>query len=167
MANTNGYETSSLNPGWIKKQIDASYKDDYLKRIILFFVINTPCVDLSSSSISMQNYGWKKDIWKKGELRKRLLSVADLKQKQTFFTVKKTDELRETFERAGLSKGFHKSRDTERLAIYKPCRYNDFLAVCYHIRNAFAHGRFAMYKIPDQTDIMFVLKELFSKFALV
>ena len=159
MANSKGYEISSLNPGWIKKKVPDSYNNDALKKIVLFFVINTSCADLSSSAIPMQAYGWTNDVWKNGALRGKLLSAANLKPNQTFFTAKKTDELKDICKKANLSKGFHRNREIERIAMYKPSRYNDFLAVCYHIRNAFAHGRLAMYPISDSDDITFVLED--------
>lgn len=43
--------------------------------------------------------------------------------------------------------------------MYKPGRYNDFLSICYHIRNALAHGRFAMYSLSNNADTMFVLED--------
>lgn len=89
MEKSKGYEISSVNPGWIKRKIPESFNTDELKRIVLFFVINTPCTDLSSRALSVQSYGWKKDVWKKGKLREKILSVADLKSKQNFFTAKK------------------------------------------------------------------------------
>ena len=58
MTKDNGFEITSLNPGWIKRRVPNSYADDGLRRIIMFYVINTPCSDLSSSSIPMNEYGW-------------------------------------------------------------------------------------------------------------
>ena len=38
-------------------------------------------------------------------------------------------------------------------------RYNEFLSICYHIRNAFAHGRLAMYGYKNGSDIVFALED--------
>ena len=51
MANNNGYVIASLTPGWIKKRVPDNYADDVLKDLIMFYVINTPCDDLSLSLI--------------------------------------------------------------------------------------------------------------------
>lgn len=164
MANENGYELTSINPGWIKKRVPDSYNNDELKRIVLFYVINTPCIDLSSSGIPIQRYGWESDVWKKGKLRKQILAVANLKPNETFCKAKKTDEMKEICRKADLSKGFHSRRTIERIAIYKPNRYNDFLAICYHIRNALAHGRLAMYAVPNvDNDIIFAFEDGMKK----
>lgn len=42
MANDNGYEIASVNPGWIHKQKDEKYLDTEFIRIFMFFVVNTP-----------------------------------------------------------------------------------------------------------------------------
>lgn len=154
----NGYEIAPLAPGWIKKRVPDSYADDDLKEIVLFYVINTPCTDLSSSSIPLADYGWNKDVWKKGELKKELFRIANLESNISFFVAHKTNEMKEVCRKASLSKGFHKNRKYERIAVYKG-RYNEFLCICYHIRNAFAHGRLAMYGCDDNRDIMFVLED--------
>ncbi len=158
MAKENGYEISPMNPGWIKKRVPDSYADDDLKELILFFVINTPCTDLSSSSISLSEYGWGKDIWKDEKLKKNLFGIAGIKKDASFSVAHKTNEMKSACEKASLKKNFHKSREQERIVIFKG-RYNEFLSVCYHIRNAFAHGRLAMYDFDNGKDIIFALED--------
>ena len=142
MAKDSGYEISPMNPGWIKRRVPDEYADDSLRDLIMFFVINTPCTDLSSSSIDLCDYGWGKDIWKNEKLKKALFQIAGIERGSTFVVAQKTNEMKSVCEKASLKKSFHKSRDIERIAIFKG-RYNEFLSICYHIRNAFAHGRLA------------------------
>ena len=97
--NTNAYEMAPINPGWIKKIVPEEYADDGLRRIVLFYVINTICADLSSSSIEMKTYGWSKDVWKNSKLKNRLYDVANLK-KETLIAVKSIGKLKEKFETA-------------------------------------------------------------------
>lgn len=155
----NGFEMTSISPGWIKKKVPDSYADDVLKELVLFYVINTPCTDLSSSGLALSHYGWNKDIWKKGKLKSALFEIADLKSKTTFCVAHKTNEMKKVCKAANLSKGFQTQRDVERIAMYKNSRYNEFLCICYHIRNAFAHGRLAMYDYENGNDIIFVLED--------
>lgn len=152
-----GTETTSLNPGWIRKRVPESYADDDLYRIVMFYVINTPCTALSSSGIELKDYGWNKDIWKKSGLKKMLFDVANLESGKTFVAVNKTDEMKHACELAKMKKGFHTDRSTERIALYRPSDYNDFMSVLYHIRNSFAHGRLAMYESND--GIVFALED--------
>ena len=59
----NGFELSPISPGWIKKKVPDSYADDILKELVLFYVINTPCTNLSSSGLSLSYYGWNNCLW--------------------------------------------------------------------------------------------------------
>lgn len=153
-----GYEISPMNPGWIKKRVPDSYADDDLKDLIMFFVINTPCVNLSSSGINLSEYGWGKDIWKNDRLKKILYDIPGIKRGSSFVVAQKSSEMKSACERASLKKGFHRKRDTERIVIFKG-NYNEFLSICYHIRNSFAHGRLAMYDFKNGEDIIFVLED--------
>ena len=157
------YETAPLNPGWIKKRVPDNYADDNLKRIIIFYVINTPCIGESSSSIPMSEYGWRKDVWKKHDLKNALFSIAGLRSNETFFAVAKLSDLKSLFEKAKMKKGFHEHRDVEKIVIYKTKKYpNEMLSVFHHIRNSFAHGRLAMYKYGTN-DVVFVLEDGIEK----
>lgn len=158
MANNNGYVIASLTPGWIKKRVPDNYADDVLKDLIMFYVINTPCDDLSSSGIKLTEYGWGKDVWKNDRLKNYLFSIAGLERNFSFAVASKTDEMKAICEKTSLKKDFHKNRGKERIAIYKG-RYNEFLSICYHIRNAFAHGRLAMYGYKNGSDIVFALED--------
>lgn len=162
MVKYNGYEIAPMNPGWIKKRVPDSYADNDLRDLIMFFVINTPCTDLSSSSISLNEYGWDKDIWKNEKLKKALFQVAEIERGSTFVVAHNTNEMKSACEKALLKKNFHRNRDRERIAIFKG-RYNEFLSICYHIRNAFAHGRLAMYDFENGKDIVFVLEDGIKK----
>ena len=158
MANNNGYVIASLTPGWIKKRVPDNYADDVLKDLIMFYVINTPCDDLSSSGIKLTEYGWGKDVWKNDRLKNYLFSIAGLERNSSFAVASKTDEMKAICEKTSLKKDFHKNRGKERIAIYKG-RYNEFLSICYHIRNAFAHGRLAMYGYKNGSDIVCALED--------
>lgn len=158
MTKNNGYEISSINPGWIKKRVPDSYADNDLRDLIMFYVINTPCTDLSSSSIGLCEYGWSKDIWKNEKLKKILFRVAGIERDSSFVVVCKADRMKDACEKALLKKNFHKNRNQERIVIFKG-RYNEFLSICYHIRNSFAHGRLAMYDYENGKDIVFALED--------
>ncbi len=158
MSRNNGYEIAPLNPGWIKKRVPDSYADDDLRDLIMFYVINTPCTNLSNSGISLSEYGWHKNVWKKETLKNALFAIPGLERGSSFVVAKTADEMKAACEKASLKKNFHKDRSRERIAIFKG-HYNEFLSICYHIRNAFAHGRLAMYDYGDGKDITFVLED--------
>ena len=158
----NGYLYSACSPGWIKRsKLPAEFADDGLKRIILFYVINTPCEQLSSSSIPMKDYDWPKKLWQNNVLKDQLFKVANLKRNETFVVAKNVYDMKDACHVGNLTGKFHEKRDVERIAFYKPGNYPEFMAVLYHIRNAFAHGRFAMYK--HEEGIVFVLEDGMKK----
>ena len=155
-------ETAPLNPGWIKSVISNEYNDAELQRIVLFYVIHTPCEGISYSSKSMKSYGWKKDVWKKGALKRKLFNIANLETQTNFFSVTKTDDTKYMFKKANMLSNFHTNRSEEKIAIYQPKGYNNFTGILYHIRNSLAHGRFTIYPVvkPDNLDeIYFVMED--------
>ena len=158
-----GYEVTSISPGWIKRTVPSTYADEGLKRIVLFYVINTPCIDLSSSGLPMSHYKWGKDVWRKSALKDQLFSAGNLERGKNFVSIKKTDEMKSACKSTGMDGKFYKNREKQKIVFYKPSRYNEFLAVFYHIRNALAHGRLAMYPIKDEEDIMFVMEDGIKK----
>ena len=159
MSKNNGIETTSINPGWIKRRVPNSYADDGLRRIIMFYVINTPCSDLSSSSIPLSEYGWDKNVWRNHDLKNTLFDVASIERNITFSVAKNISDMKTACQSIGMKKKFHDERQKEKIVIYKPNRYNEFMAIFYHIRNALAHGRLAMYPLGDETDIVFALED--------
>lgn len=155
-------ETAPLNPGWIKSIVSDNYNDDELHKIVVFYVIHTPCEHISYSSKTMKSYGWSKDVWKKGLLKKELFKVAGFEKNRNFFSVKKAENIKEMFKKSNLSSNFYRSRDNEKIAIFVPNGYNDFTAVLYHIRNSLAHGRFTIYpaeKPDNPNEIFFVMED--------
>lgn len=158
MTKENGYEISPLKPGWIKKKMSNTYFDDDFKRMMIFYVINTPCVELSFSGIALSEYGWGKDIWGNYDWKNYLFGIADLKRGSTFAVAHKTEQMKEVCEKISMKKDFHRCRDRERIVIYKS-RQNEFSSIFHHIRNAFAHGRMAVYECEDGSDLIFVLED--------
>ena len=159
MGKQNGFEITSKNPGWLNTRVPPSYFDNDFMRIILFYVFYTPCVDSSARGIPLSRYGWGKDVWKNDKLKNRLFEAAGIERKKTFTAVKRLNEMKKACSLINLKKGFQQERQNERIVIYKPSKYNEFMAICYHIRNSLAHGRLAMYPIKDSEDITFVMED--------
>ena len=146
MKKYDGYEYALVNPKWIdkKKKMECYYDDDFF-RILLFFVINTPCADVSYRSKDLEQYGWDKNVWKKSHLKNRLLKVTELERGRTFIVADKIDEMKKICEIAGTKNNFYQYWNNEKIVIYNS-RKNEFLSVFHHIRNSLAHGRFEIYE---------------------
>lgn len=158
MSENKGLEISPQRPGWVRRNIKDS-NDNEFYRIIQFFLINTPCEDLSTSSISISDYSWGKDVWKKSTLKSQLFAVASLERGITFIVAKTTESMKKACEKADLMNNFHTKRNTERIVIYKPSRYNECMAIFYHIRNSLAHGRFTQYEDKGCSNSTFVFED--------
>lgn len=153
MSEENGIEVAPVNPGWIKKKKKSEFMDLEMMRIFTFFVINTPCSEMSSSGIGLSEYGWGKKVWRTNELKNALFKVASLKKDETFVVAKKTTEMKNACEKCKAKKNFHNDRSKEKIVIYKS-RSNECLSIFNHIRNSFAHGRFSFYDSKDNQVII-------------
>ena len=152
-------EISPLHPGWLEREAPASYADEELKRIVLFYVIYTPCPGASAKGIPIEKYGWDKDVWRKRLLRKKLLSVASLEKGETLFSGTNMMEMKPIFVQAKMGEDFYRNRSVEKIA-FCISDSNEVLSIFRHIRNALAHGRLAMYACgEDEKDIIFVLED--------
>lgn len=81
----------------------------------MFYVVNTPCTNISASSINLKdgisNNG-------KGKFKQLFFNVANLVRNETFFATKKFDQIKETCEKAKLKNNFHCKRNIEKVLIY-------------------------------------------------
>lgn len=157
MAKDKGREIAPIKPGWIKKEIDEKYLNKKFIQIIVFYVVNSPCAGISYSGKEFKDYGWKKDMWKKPDLKNELFSVAGLIRDDTFVVAKRIDEIKKACVKGKVKKDFHKDRSREKIVIYK-ANDNEFLSICRHIRNSFAHGRFRIYDGSNE-DLIYVMED--------
>lgn len=154
-------EIVSYNAGWVHPKPETALTENFC-RIFLFYVVNTPCEDLSSSSKSMQHdYHWDKNVWKNDDLKNALYKCAHLSKNAatpTLEVCKDSQAMHEAFVKTTFSGNFHASRSVEKVCIFKPSKYSEFIAICYHIRNALAHGRFSIYGTTD-SDRIYVMED--------
>lgn len=139
----------SYNAGWIQSKSENILTENFTK-IFLFYVINTICKETSSSSKPMGEYGWDRSVWgnKKDTLKNVLYEVCHLDKDsnpKSLSIAIDTDKMHEALVDVNLNGNFHINREYEKVCIYKPSKHSEFVAICYHIRNSLAHGRFTIY----------------------
>ncbi len=156
---SDGIEKTALQPGWAAKEnrIQVEDIDDELTRIFIFYVLESPCCEVSCKGIELKKYGWDKRLWKDNKLKDRLFSVAGLVRGTSFVVAKKCNDMKRCCEQVNLKSDFNRLRYKERVVIYKG-NDNEFISICRHIRNSLAHGRFAIYKDNHHGDI-FVMED--------
>jgi hypothetical protein len=152
------YEVTNLNPGWIKTLIPQNFIENNLNRIIWFYVIHTICTGLSANGISINEYGWDKNVWIRGKLKENLYSICNLEKNKNLCKAENQQDMKNACEICKLKKNFCKIRDEERIAFVKAKNYNEVLSIFYHIRNALAHGRIAIME-NSQKEIVYFLED--------
>lgn len=146
----------SYNAGWVKPKSHIDLAENFYK-IFMFYVINTPCGDLSSSAKDIKKYyQWPKNVWSNRRLIKALYSCANLdkdKENPNLEVCTEIDNMCEKLVKVKLNGKFPPANHLEKICIYKPKKYSEFIAICYHIRNAIAYGRFTVYELSSNERI--------------
>lgn len=121
-------------PPWMIDTPIEEYDEDFIK-IIDFFQFHAPVPGQSARCKTLTEYGWtnpwKKPYWLNKQLR-QMSSNYDL-----LFTAKSLGYMEENLEKAD----FPSDLGRERICVADN-KKNQFMSVFYHIRDAFAHGRF-------------------------
>lgn len=147
-------------PGWIKEKDKLEFTNGF-GEILKFYVMGTPCEQTSSSGQSMQKRGWDINVWKSVDLRKYLLSIAELKDNINYCKTTKLEKFSDCVNSVGLGGNFQKVRDKNRIAFYSNEKTVDILTIFYYIRCSLAHGSFQIYY--DNNDRIYVLEAISKK----
>ncbi len=140
---------------WIQWIAPERLADEDFFRIISFFVFHSPCIELSSMCRSLEEYGWRTPWRKPFYLNKQLKRAAQ--NPYLLFSAKNYNTLESALEKAKFKDNFPSDFETEGICIYDNMN-NQFLSVFYHLRNAFAHGRFNM--VDVDADCIFILEDM-------
>lgn len=139
------YVHISTNPSWINSENTAKYWQENLANIFLFYVVFCPCKQYAIQGRTLDFYGWKKNPWSSKRYLKGTLdhtaSTPFIKQRAMteWYNVKrKLIELRKEGQQ------WYKSHSE--FAVYSNAETNDYMSLFYHIRCAFAHGRFGIFE---------------------
>lgn len=146
-----GYIIASTNPSWIKKAIS---EDKDFKKILTFYLINTPSVFSSCKSIPLEDYGWEQSVFSNDKFIDFLLDAVNLDH-SSYMSVNHLGKMKMACEKQFLMDEFYKKRDLERIVVFtsKDNKNNNtpVKSLFYHLRNSFAHGRFEIYKNGNKT----------------
>ncbi len=155
MANSKDEKSGSIEPCdikiWDNNDFEKIDKIEFLK-ILNFFIFHSPCKNSSVKGIPLNKYGWDKNKVKK--LKANLES--ELNPKTSFKYPKTLDDMKASLESLGLSENFPIDCDKE-LVCFSQTGGNLVEALCYHIRNCFAHGRFNI--IDDNKNQKFIFED--------
>lgn len=147
MTNDKDKKYVPLRAGWVKG-LEEKFQENFQK-IVVFYLLETPCEEISYQSKPLKKYGWKKDVWsnKKGGLKEKMMNVSDLEFNSNLFRVNRLNDMSRILSKAKMNDSFQKNRETEKIVVYLSSRYKStFMSVFFHIRNSIAHGRFSIYE---------------------
>lgn len=160
---------SPKHPQWLNTIVDDKYYDNSLYRIILFFVIFSPCSKYCTQGRTLQYYNWKEKPWNTNKyLKDKLDDGVFINKKKYFRCVTQISQLVEAVHKAELEDDFYIHREIERVALVKTDG-NEYMSLFHHIRCALAHGRITLFEDPNSDDILFVMengKELGAEFQV-
>lgn len=146
------------NYNWINyKSYDSLNNEDFWK-IITFYIFHTPCKGLSAQGKLLKDYGWNKP-WKKPYKLNFQLKQASTNFK-LLFSAKTRSNMSEALEKSNMLDDFPSNVLTERICIHDN-KKNQFISVFYHVRNAFAHGRFSI--INKNGEEIFILEDQYQQ----
>ena len=150
------------HPAWLDVAVPAEYEDAGLYDIILFFVIHAPCPGQSGKAVTLAERGWKAKPWNSPSYLKDKLDRAIFRnQLRRLKMVDSKREMLQECDSLDLGNDFYTRHDTQRamfVKVNKPGCVSEYMSLFYHIRNALAHGRLAMYPSEDG-DITFVMED--------
>lgn len=145
-------------PKWLKIQNFKELFDKDLEEIITFFVFHAPCNNQSAMQKTLADYGWNAP-WR---LPYKLNS--QLKQASTnfnlIFSANNYNNMEKALIKSDLYEKFPSDLKKERICIYDKMG-NQFMSIFYHIRDAFAHGRFNIFDVDNEQ--VFVMEDQFRK----
>lgn len=149
MASSAGYVYVKKNPDWIVKKENKYLDDKIIRDTYEFFVIHSPCVELTARGIYLAEYGWHNPWAKPYCLNKQLKSVMD--GCGTICSANTLTKMEGEINNANLPElvvdgngnPTNYSDKKEAICIYNS-KNNQFMSIWAHLRNALAHGRFTL-----------------------
>lgn len=128
-------------PEWVKRLPAKEFVDEELIKIITFYLFHSPCNGLSAMQKSLKDYNWHTPWRLPYKLNSQLKQASS--NFNLIFSAKSYATLDEALKKADLLDNFPSNLKCERIGVYDN-KSNQFISVFYHIRNAFAHGRFCI-----------------------
>lgn len=142
---------------WIQNIDQFESTEDFIK-IAKFFLINTPVEGLSARGIILQNYGWEEgfNIRNLNNKLKKSFHTSDVIYKSG-----NLKDLNSLFQKLNFVEGYSQSFKEEKV-VFANTKGNQFMGICTHIRNCFAHSRFNIHELEDN-DWIFYFEDVSSR----
>lgn len=146
-----GYVDTIDRPIWIDDESEKIIQEADFAKIRTFFHDHTPSRNTSARAITFEDYGWH-DIEK---LQSELFKNFDEKH---YSSAEKDNDMSASLERIGLDVAQWYEVDEDKICICtnKKKKIDKLFS---HLRNSFAHNRYAIKKLPESNDYIFIFED--------
>lgn len=149
---------SPKHPEWLDTITPNRCYDENLYKVILFFVLFSPCPKYCTQGRTLQFYHWNEKPWSTNRYLKNKLDAGVFTDKKKYFRcVDNASTFSAALRKANLDGGFYLHREIERVAFTK-VESSEYMSLFHHIRCALAHGRIAIFEDAETKDIVFVME---------
>lgn len=143
---------------WLKESIPEDFADKKLFRIILFYIIHSPCKGSSYSRSDLESFGWK-NPWHSEVFRCSFDKIAGFNGEENCIYVTSQKEFEQKWIATGLQDDFYNISKEFAVFAYAG-ESNPRLDLLHHIRNALAHGRFSARKCDKGNDYFIIMEDV-------
>ena len=150
--NEEDYIKVSVNEDWLQNSAGKKHYDEDFYRIIDFYVLHSPCKVSSYTPRTLESMGWK-NAWNSSIFRDTFDSVAGFVEGDTLRFGKSKSSFLNMWNDTGYTSFWGQGKE---FAVYTYVgESNPRLDLLHHIRNSFAHGRFASQGLNKEVFLYF------------
>ena len=143
---------------WLQQQISENFADNKFFRIVMFYIIHSPCKESSYSRVDLEKYGWK-NPWHYDAFKAEFDKIAGFVDEENYFYVESQKNFEQKWNSVGIQSDFY-NMDREFVIFSCAGESNPRLDLIHHIRNALSHGRFTAKYIKDEKDYYIVMEDV-------
>lgn len=149
------------NEQWLNQNIEQAFSDNQFFRIVVFYIIHSPCKHGSFSGIDLEKYGWN-NPWYFDKFKDKFDKVAGFKDGENYFYVEAQQDFKNKWEEIGFQDDFYNIEKKEFAVFCHAGESNPRLDLLHHIRNALSHGRFTAKRFGKDKEFYVYLEDVNS-----
>lgn len=150
------YLKVEVDEQWLHTVVGKDFYDADFYRIIDFFVLHSPCKVSSYSPRTLESMGWK-NLWQSSRFRSLFDEIMGLVENISFLQHEAKNHFLEMWNTLNREVFFEINGDVYAVITHAG-ESNPRMDLLHHIRNSFAHGRFAI--IRDHKEYFIFLEDV-------
>ena len=154
-----GYITVNDSEQWLNLSFDQDFADNKFFRIVVFYIIHSPCKSGSYSRIDLEEYGWSKP-WHFDLFKEKFDSFAGFIKDKNYIYVDAQKNFKSKWEYSGIQDDFYNVEKTEFAVFCHAGESNPRLDLFHHIRNSLSHGRFTAKRFGNDKEFYIYMEDV-------